>query len=99
MSDISIKSVIEGINTGDSQQTNPVKKNAGGSFETVINEAIGKVSQVQNDVETAVSELASGGDITTAILAAEKADMTFQLMVEVRNKLIRTYEEIMKLQV
>jgi flagellar hook-basal body complex protein FliE len=99
MSDLPIKSVVNGINQGDIKQINPADKNSGSSFETVINEAIGKVSQVQHDVESAVSELASGGDVTTAILAAEKADMTFQLMVEVRNKPIRTYEDIMKMSV
>jgi len=57
------------------------------------------VSQVQEDVEKAVSELSSGGDITNAVLAIEKADMSFQLMVEIRNKLLSTYEEIMRMQV
>jgi len=70
-----------------------------GGFESALNDAIGKVSQLQNDVEKAISELSSGGNITTAIIAAQKADMSFQLMVEVRNKLINAYEEIMRLQV
>ncbi len=80
-------------------QENPLKNKTEGNFEAVINEAMGKVSQIQNDVEKAVGELASGGDIANAIIAVEKADMTFQLMVEIRNKLIRTYEEIMRMQV
>jgi flagellar hook-basal body complex protein FliE len=46
-----------------------------------------------------VNELAKGGDITSAILAVEKADMSFQLMVEIRNKLVSTYEEIMRMPV
>jgi len=75
------------------------QSNAKGGFASVLNEAIGRVSQMQNDVEKAISELSSGGDITTAIIAAQKADMSFQLMVEVRNKLINAYEEIMRMQV
>jgi len=87
---------------GSGQHITPakaLKKGSENSFEAVINDAIGKVSQVQNDVEKAVKELAAGGDITSAIIAVEKADMTFQLMVEFRNKLLTAYEEIMRMQV
>ena len=97
MSDIPIKN-IGPIDPGSIDSSNSVKQEEGGNFESVINEAISKVSQVQDDVEKAVDELANGGDVTNAILAIEKADMSFQLMVEVRNKLLTTYEEIMRLQ-
>ena len=76
-----------------------VNGSEGKSFDTVISEAMSKVSQVQEDVEIAVNELATGGDISEAVLAIEKADMTFQLMVEVRNKLLGTYEEVMRMSV
>jgi flagellar hook-basal body complex protein FliE len=68
-------------------------------FEDMMQEAMGKLSQVQKDAESAVKELASGGDPTQAIIAMEKADMNFQMMVEVRNKLISAYQEIMRMQV
>jgi len=85
---------------GNTADIKPLKGESGKSFDAVINEALGRVSQLQNDVEQAVNELATGsGDITSAVLAVEKADMTFQLMVEIRNKLISTYEEIMRMQV
>lgn len=70
-----------------------------GKFNAVIEDALSKVSEVQNNVEQAVTALAEGGDITNAVLAVEKADMSFQLMVEIRNKLISTYEEVMRMQV
>ncbi|MBL7049356.1 MAG: flagellar hook-basal body complex protein FliE [Nitrospira sp.] len=79
--------------------TKGVNEDKGGGFDKVLNEALTKVSQVQKDVDAAVTELSTGGDITSAVLAIEKADMTFQLMVEVRNKLMRTYDEVMKLQI
>ncbi len=60
---------------------------------------MGKVSQMQSDVEKAIGELSTGGDITNAIIAVEKADMTFKLMVEIRNKLISAYEEVMRMQI
>jgi len=99
MTDLPIKDISSKIGAGEGLQTNPLKTEPGSSFDSVISEALGKVSQVQKDVETAVNELATGGDITEAVLAIEKADMSFQLMVELRNKLITTYEEVMKMQV
>ena len=98
MSDLPIKNIgsIGSIGTSGSKQ---VEGGSGKGFETVINEAMNKVSQVQDDVGKAVSELATGGDISEAVLAIEKADMSFQLMVEIRNKLLGTYEEVMRMTV
>jgi len=75
------------------------KETAGGGFDSVLKDAVGKVSEIQNEAEKAVQELASGGDITQAVVAMEKADLSFQVMVEVRNKLLSAYEEIMRMQV
>jgi flagellar hook-basal body complex protein FliE len=99
MSDLPIKDIGNSLGLGDTAQSKSVNNESGGSFENVIDEALNKVSQVQDDVEQAVNELATGGDITSAVLAIEKADMSFQLMVEVRNKLISTYQEVMRMQV
>jgi len=75
------------------------KKESGKGFDKVMEEAINTASQIREDADKAVRELASGGDVTQAIVAMEKADMSFQLMVEVRNKLLNAYEEIMRMQV
>ena len=99
MSDIPVKNIGDTINLDELKQSPTVQNEPGSSFDAVINEALSTVSQVQENVDKAVSELATGGDITDAVLAIEKADMSFQLMVEIRNKLISTYEEVMKMQV
>jgi flagellar hook-basal body complex protein FliE len=98
MSDLPIKN-IGNISSAEPSKTQSVTNEPNGSFEAVIDDALSKVSQVQNDVEKAVDALATGGDVTDAVLAIEKADMSFQLMVEIRNKLLTTYEEVMKMQV
>lgn len=77
----------------------PASGEVGKGFDDIMQEAMGKINQVQADAEKAVKELTSGGDPTQAIIAIEKADMNFQLMVEVRNKLISAYEEVMRMQV
>jgi flagellar hook-basal body complex protein FliE len=96
MSDIKIAGPgsVQGISQGKAQG-----KVAAGGFEDLMQDAMGKLSQVQNDAEKAVKDLSSGGDMTQAVVAMEKADMSFNLMVEVRNKLLSAYEEIMRMQV
>ncbi len=99
MTDIPIKNIGNTIATNNISQKNSSQQVSGKNFDDVINDALSKVSEVQNNVDKAVNELAKGGDITSAILAVEKADMSFQLMVEIRNKLVSTYEEIMRMPV
>lgn len=100
MSDIPVKNIGIRAGVNESTQSKSVQHEPGTSFDKVIDEALSKVSQVQEDVEKAVQELSTGqGDITDAVLAIERADMSFQLMVEIRNKLLSTYEEIMRMPV
>ncbi|NWF97810.1 MAG: flagellar hook-basal body complex protein FliE [Nitrospirae bacterium] len=96
MSDIKIgvSQTLNNINRTLKPSIEPEK-----GFEGIVQEAMGKLSQIQNDAENAVRELTTDGDITQAIISMEKADMTFNLMVEVRNKLLNAYEEIMRMQV
>ena len=99
MTNIPINKIVEaGLEQSISGVTGS-KNKADGNFESVINNAMGQVTQMQNDVEKAVNELATGGDITSAIIAVQKADASFQVMTEVRNKLISAYEQVMRMQI
>jgi flagellar hook-basal body complex protein FliE len=90
---------IGSVASPTSIQGKPAPKVSGENFETVLKDAVNKVNTVQNEAEKAIQELAGGGDISSAVIAMEKADLSFQVMIEVRNKLISAYEEIMRLQV
>jgi flagellar hook-basal body complex protein FliE len=62
------------------------------------------VSEVNNDQNTAtqaVSALQSGQNIPLhqAVISMEEANVSFQLMVEVRNRLLDAYQEIMRMQI
>ncbi|MBF0541059.1 MAG: flagellar hook-basal body complex protein FliE [Nitrospirae bacterium] len=92
------------INGGSSlSQSNLLSKTekpeAKGSFDADLSEAINKVSEVAKEADNAVTELSTNGDVSKAVISMEKADMSFQLMVEVRNKLLNAYEEVMRMQV
>jgi flagellar hook-basal body complex protein FliE len=90
---------IGSVASANSIQGKAAPKESGENFEILLKDAVNKVNTVQNEAEKAIQELAGGGDISSAVIAMEKADLSFQVMIEVRNKLISAYEEIMRLQV
>jgi flagellar hook-basal body complex protein FliE len=94
MTDIKSIGSVAGLNSLPGKTTQPEK---GENFEALLKEAVNKVNSVQNEAEKAIQELANGGDITSAVIAMEKADLSFQIMTQVRNKLISAYEEVMRL--
>ncbi len=101
MSEVRINN-LSSINTNLSGEVTVLQRPSAvseGSFDLLLREAIGKLEQIQSDAEKAVKELARGGDITQAVIAMQKAELSFQLMVEVRNRLISAYEEIQRMQV
>lgn len=71
------------------------------SFKDTLSEAVGEVQRLQNESDSTVKKLVSGEikDITDAMVAVEKADIAFQSMTAVRNKIVAAYEEIMRMQV
>ena len=74
---------------------------SGDSFSTMLGKMVAEVNGKQINAAQAVNNLQSGGDVSLhqAVIAMEEANVSFQLMVEVRNKLLDAYQEIMKMQV
>ena len=75
---------------------------AGGSgFGQVLSQALSGLNALQNGADTAATQLASGNstDLATAVVAAEKANLGLQLAVEVRNRAVSAYQQIMQMQV
>lgn len=85
------------IKAENSSRTNE----AGTSFADTLKEAVNSVNQLQLDADHKAQELSTGktDDIASVMLAAEKADISLRAMVQVRNKIIDAYQEIMKMQV
>jgi flagellar hook-basal body complex protein FliE len=72
-----------------------------GSFAGIIKQAMNDVNQAKLEADRAIHELATGDkkDIHQTMIALEKAEVSFQLMMQVRNKIVSAYEEIMRMQV
>jgi flagellar hook-basal body complex protein FliE len=72
----------------------------GTSFGDVLENAIQEVSNLQQEAGAESQKLLTGSqDIHSAMVALQKADVSFQMMMQVRNKLVSAYQEIMKTQV
>ncbi|HEX3820788.1 MAG TPA: flagellar hook-basal body complex protein FliE [Candidatus Sulfotelmatobacter sp.] len=69
-------------------------------FRELLSSAVDDIQQLGTQAEAKVSGVleGNGSDVHTALIAVEKADLTFQLMMQVRNKIVSAYEEISRMQ-
>ena len=72
----------------------------GGGFSGVLTNALQQVNQLSGGAEQQIGSMLKGGgaDMSTVMIAVEKADVAFQLMMQVRNKSVSAYQDIEKMQ-
>ncbi len=90
------------VNTVTAAHSLKTSKGPGKSdFEGMLKASMEKVNNLQGEADKSIEGLASGEvkDLHETMIAIEKADLSFNLMVQVRNKLIAAYEEVMRMQV
>ncbi|MGE5422211.1 MAG: flagellar hook-basal body complex protein FliE [Ignavibacteriales bacterium] len=70
------------------------------SFADYLKNAIGEVNALQNDAQLQGQALITGDvdSIHQSVIAYEKASLSLQLAVELRNKVVEAYQEIMRIQ-
>jgi flagellar hook-basal body complex protein FliE len=73
---------------------------AGGDFASTLRDAVSEMGNLGSQAETKVASVLEGNgtDVHTALIAVEKADLSFQLMMQVRNKIVSAYQEISRMQ-
>jgi len=74
---------------------------ADASFSSVLGQMVQDVNAKQNIATQSLQDLQSGQNVSLhqTMIAMEEANVSFQLMVEVRNHLLDSYQEIMRMQV
>jgi flagellar hook-basal body complex protein FliE len=74
---------------------------AGDSFGSMLGRIVQDVNARQAAAGEAVRGLQSGDNVSLhqAVIAMEEASVSFQLMVELRNKLLEAYQELMRMQI
>jgi flagellar hook-basal body complex protein FliE len=82
--------------TGGGQAVQP-----NGGFLGTLKDAIAKANEVQLEASQAVDKLMTGEsqNVHQTMVALQKADVSFQLMMQIRNKIVSAYEEIQRMQV
>lgn len=70
------------------------------SFADYLKEALGEVNDLQNEAQIQGQKLITGDvdSIHQSMIAYEKASLALQLTVELRNKVVEAYQEIMRIQ-
>jgi len=73
----------------------------GGAFGSVFRDAVDKVEQFRLNAEQSVERFLAGEgeELHQTVLATQKAEMAFELFLQVRNKVVQAYQEIMRTQV
>jgi flagellar hook-basal body complex protein FliE len=89
-SDAPLQAVTPGQSSGGS-----------GGFESMLGNFVGDVAQKQAAATDAVTGLLSGKNVSLhqAMISMEEANVSFEMMVEVRNKLLDSYQELMRMQI
>ncbi len=88
-------------NIGSTTGTSQVKETSGEGFGNYLKKAIDEVNTLQKEGDQAIADVASGQikDLHQAAIALGKAENSMKVMLEVKNKAIAAYKEILRTQV
>lgn len=89
-----------GIRLGETANHQKAHK-AQDSFASYLEAQLNDVNQVQVEANEAVAAMATGRshNIHETMIALDKADVSFRMLVKVRNKAVEAYQEIMRMQI
>jgi flagellar hook-basal body complex protein FliE len=78
----------------------PGETQGSGEFRGVLQGAIQSIEQTGNQATQAVERFLAGDgeELHTAMMAVQRADLTFELGLQVRNKVVSAYQEVMRIQ-
>ncbi len=98
---INFSSPLQSIGSTNSPLKAPTEGQDANRFANLMLESIDHVNSMQQEADHAVELLATGGDIQTAevLTSMQKADMSFRLMLQIRNKLMQAYREINEIRI
>ncbi len=100
MKEMSVTPELQALSTKQTQ--GPEAKSRGDSaFAQFLEESIDQVNELQKEASLSAESLAAGNgeNIHETMIALEKAELSFKMMMQVRNKIIKAYEEVMRMQV
>ena len=92
---------LQALASGDGSAISAQPLGSEGSFGSFLGQLVGEVSSKNSAAGAAANGLMSGQNVSLhqTMIAMEEANVSFQLMVEVRNRLLESYQELMRMQV
>jgi flagellar hook-basal body complex protein FliE len=79
----------------------PTASPAGGAFQSAFTDAVQKVESFQQNAQASVNRFLSGEgeELHHVAITSEQAELSFQLFMQVRNKIVAAYQQVMQMQV
>ena len=95
-----LRSGATGFTDGPGSLPRP-KESSGTGFSDTLKEAINEVDASQKEADRQITSFVAGEqeNVHDVMIAMNEAKLSFQLMTEVRNKMLDTYQELMRMQV
>jgi len=94
---------ISSIRPVDIAPVAPLKVDAksGEAFGAILQDAMHSVGQLNDNASKSVENFLSGegDDLHKTIMATQRADLAMELFLQVRNKVVQAYQEVMRMQV
>ncbi|MDQ0149902.1 flagellar hook-basal body complex protein FliE [Eubacterium multiforme] len=87
------------VNNFDAQKAVETKENSG-NFSKVLGDAINKVNELQVTADNKAESLIKGENVNMhdVMLSMQEAQVSMQLLIETRNKVVEAYQEINRMQ-
>ncbi|MGI5935653.1 MAG: flagellar hook-basal body complex protein FliE [Oscillospiraceae bacterium] len=103
MADISVSTIINGLSSvsGAAQGGRTFQTEQGSDFASVLNNALDKYRELNTENDIATLDLLTGNtdNLSDMLIATKKAEIALNLTVQIRNKAMEAYKEVMNMQV
>lgn len=97
-----IDATIKGLGTTPTPTGRPLQPSgAAAPFADALKGAVAETNRLQREADGAAMNVLAGdaGSLHQAMIALEKADISFRTLLQVRNRVLEAYQEIMRIQV
>ena len=92
---------VAGLGGPEGPKKAPGSEKGDGAFAAALKSSLNEVNQMQQQADAAITALATGDKVSLhdTMIAMEQADVSFRLMMQVRNKIVEAYQEILRMQI
>jgi flagellar hook-basal body complex protein FliE len=97
MSEMNISNVLSAP-FAEKPAAKPVAKDPASDFKASLRESVDEMNRLLKEADEATNEMVGGKkDVHEAMIAIEQANLSLRMMIQVRNKVVSAYEEIMRM--